>query len=185
MWSDDMTDTKQTPKDRFYWAQGVSRSEVEKAMADRRPSRLREQGPRRVLVLGLAVVMAALVLTVFVSQNKFRTYSEALLLILGLVLWFQLRKAVRLVSDAPDELLDERQIALRNAAHTVAYRTLVTLSVAYGMMVFAVTPHGLLHPHVGEGFWTGLAWSYLLGAASLPAMVLAWRLPSEPRDEAA
>ena len=74
-----MTDTKQTPKDRFYWAEGVSRSEVEKAMADRRPSRLREQGPRRLLVLGLAVVMTALVLTVFVSQNKFRTYSEALL----------------------------------------------------------------------------------------------------------
>lgn len=43
--------------------------------------------------------------------------------------------AAVMVSDAPDELLDERQIALRNAAHTVAYRTLVTLSVVYGVLV--------------------------------------------------
>ncbi len=128
-------------------------------------------------------VMAALVLTVFITQTKFRTYSEAVLLVLGLVLYFQLRKAVRLVSEAPDELLDERQIALRNAAHTVAYRTLVTLSVAYGAMVFVITPHAVFHPHVGDVFWTGLAWSYLLLASSLPAMVLAWQLPSEPPDE--
>lgn len=178
-----MTDTKSTPRNRFYWLGGVSRSEVENSLADRRPSRLRDQGPRRLLVLVAVAVMAALVLTVFITQTKFRTYSEAVLLVLGLVLYFQLRKAVRMVSEAPDELLDERQIALRNAAHTVAYRTLVTLSVAYGVMVFVITPHGVFHPHVGDVFWTGLAWSYLLLASSLPAMVLAWQLPSEPPDE--
>lgn len=180
-----MTQAKPTPKNRFYWLEGVSRSEVEQSLADRRPSRLREQGPRRALVIGAAAVIVMLLLTVFITQNKFRTYSEAVLLVLGLVLYFQLRKAVRLVSDAPDELLDERQIALRNAAYTVAYRTLVTLSVAYGVIVVAVTPDGLLHPHVADGFWTGIAWSYLLCASSLPAMVLAWQLPSEPREEAA
>lgn len=178
-----MTETKPTPKNRFYWLEGVSRGEVEKSLADRRPSRLRDQGPRRVLVLASALVMAALVFTVFITQNKLRTYSEAVLMVLGLVLYFQLRKAVRLVSDAPDELLDERQIALRNAAHTVAYRTLVTLSVVYAVIVVAVTPHGILHPHVSDGVWTGLAWSYLLFASSLPAMVLAWQLPSEPPEE--
>lgn len=180
-----MTEPKQTPKDRFYWLEGVSRSEVEKSLADQRPSRLRDQGPRRVLVLTSALVDAALVFTVFITQTKFRTYSEAVLLVLGLVLYLQLRKAVRLVSDAPDELLDERQIALRDAAHTVAYRTLVTLSIAYGLIVYAVMPHGILHPHVADGLWSGLAWSYLLFASSLPTMVLAWQLPSEPRDDAA
>lgn len=144
--------------------------------------RRRTCGGMGITAVALAV-MAALVLTVFITQTKFRTYSEAVLLVLGLVLYFQLRKAVRLVSEAPDELLDERQIALRNAAHTVAYRTLVTLSVAYGVMVFLITPHGVFHPHVGDAFWTGLAWSYLLLASSLPAMVLAWQLPSEPPDE--
>jgi hypothetical protein len=40
------------------------------------------------------------------------------------VLCWTLRKPVRLVADAPDDLLDERQIALRNSAHTVAYHIL-------------------------------------------------------------
>jgi len=178
-----MTETKKTPKNRYYWLEGVSRSEVEESLADCRPSRLRDQGPRRVLVLASALVLAALLFTIFITQNKLRTYSEALLMVLDLVLYFQLRKAVRLVSDAPDELLDERQIALRNAAHTVAYRTLLTLSVAYGVIVFAVTPGGVLHAQVVDGFWTGIAWSYLLCGVSLPAMVLAWQMPSEPPEE--
>ena len=46
-----MTETKSTPKNSFYWLEGVSRGEVEKDLSDRRPSRLREQGPRRLLVL--------------------------------------------------------------------------------------------------------------------------------------
>jgi hypothetical protein len=111
-----MTETKKTPKNRFYWLEGVSRSEVEKSLADRRPSRLRDQGPRRVLVLTSALVMAALVFTIFITQNKLRTYSEAVLMVLGLVLYFQLRKAVRLVSDAPDEVLAEQQAGRRDAA---------------------------------------------------------------------
>lgn len=173
------------PKDRFYWHEGVSRSEVVRSLADQRPSRLRQQGPRRALVLGTAGVIAALALTVFITQVKFKTYSEILLLVLGLVLFFQLRKAVRLISDAPNELLDERQIALRDAAYTVAYRTLITLTVAFGALLYAVTPGGALHALVAEKFWTGIVWSYLLTGASLPAMVLAWRMPSEPDEELA
>ena len=178
-----MTQTKPKTKNRFYWLEGVSRSEVEQSLSDRRPSRLRDQGPRRLLVLSQAVVIAALLFTVFLSQTKLRSYAEGLLLILGLVLWFQLRRAVRLVSDAPDELLDERQVALRNAAYTVAYRILCTLIVVYGVILSVITPGGLLHAQVANGFWTGLAWSGLLCLTSLPAMVLAWQMPSEPLDE--
>lgn len=39
-------------------------------LADRRPSRLRDQGPRRVLVLTPALVMAALVFTIFISKGR-------------------------------------------------------------------------------------------------------------------
>jgi hypothetical protein len=178
-----MTQMRDKPRNRFYWMEGVSRREVEQSLSDRRPSRLRDQGPRRVLVLAQALVMAALVITVFITQDKVRTYSESLLLILGLVLYFRLRKAVRLVSDAPDELLDERQVALRNAAYTVAYRALSTLIIVYGLILSVVTPGGLLHVQVADGFWKGIAWSCLLCLMSLPAMVLAWQLPNEPGDE--
>lgn len=178
-----MSEAKPTPKNRFYWLEGVSRSEVEKALIDQRPSRFRAQRPRRMLVLSAALVMAALVVTIFIGDPSIRKYWQVILMALGLVLFFQLRKAVRLVSDAPDELLDERQIALRNAAHTVAYRMLGSLSVVYGCIVVAVTPGGLLHAQVAEGFWSGIAWSYLMCGFSLPAMVLAWQMPSELRDD--
>lgn len=70
MRSVEIAGTKKAPKNRLYWLDGASRSEVEKSLADRRPSRLRDQGPRRVLVLTSALVMAALVFTIFISKGR-------------------------------------------------------------------------------------------------------------------
>lgn len=174
---------KPEPQDRIYWQEGVTRSEVMRAMADRRPSPLRRQVPRRLLVLSAAVVMTALALTVFITQPKIRTYSEVILMVLGLCLFAFLRQAVRLVSDAPDELLDERQIALRDTNYKASYGCIVWVTFAYGALLALFTPGGWLHDPVGDRFWMGIAWSYILCASSLPAMVLAWNLPSEPEDE--
>ena len=177
--------TNQEPKKRsFYWAEGVTRQEVEMSLADRRPSPLRRQGPRRVLVLSAALVMVSLALTVFIGDTKIRTYAEVILMVLGLCLFAFLRQAVRLVSDAPDELLDERQIAVRDADYRASYGCIVWVTFAYGALLALFTPGGWLHDPVGDRFWMGIAWSYILCASSLPAMVLAWNLPSEPEDEA-
>ena len=177
--------TNQEPKKRsFYWAEGVTRQEVEMSLADRRPSPLRRQGPRRLLVSSAALVMVALALTVFIGDTKIRTYAEVILMVLGLCLFAFLRQAVRLVSDAPDELLDERQIALRDANYKASYGRIVWVTFAYGALLALFTPGGWLHDPVVDRFWTGIAWSYILCASSLPAMVLAWNLPSEPDDEA-
>ena len=51
------------------------------------------------------------------------------------------------------------------------------------MLLALFTPGGWLHDPAVDRFWMGIAWSYLLCASSLPAMVLAWTLPSEPQDE--
>lgn len=169
---------------RFFWLEGVTRHEVERSLHDTSPTRLRQQGPRRVLVLVAALVMAALALSIFITHNKVGTYTEFGLMFISLLLYFQLRKAVRHVSDAPNELLDERQIAMRDAGHTVAYRLLSVLCVVYVLLILLVGPEGRLHPHVRDGFWVPMAWSYMMCCASLPAMVLAWRMPSEPEDEA-
>ena len=91
-----------------------------------------------------------------------------------------LRKSVRLVSDAPDELLDERQIAIRNAAYAVAYRGLCTISLPYIALVLLIQPDGALFAHAMPDTWSSVLLSYLMCCASLPAMVLAWRLPDEP-----
>lgn len=174
---------KPESKDRFYWTEGVSRGEVQRAMADRRPSPLRRQGPRRMLVLSAGLVITALALTVFIDSVKFRTYAEVILMVVGLCLFAFLRQAVRLVSEAPDELLDERQIALRDANYKSAYGHIVAATLAYGVLLALFTSRGWLHDPADDRFWMGIAWSYLLCASSLPAMVLAWTLPSEPQDE--
>jgi len=168
---------------RIFWFEGVTRGEVERSLGDRSPSRLRQQGPRRALVMGVALVRAGLALTLFIPHPKVGTYSEFALMIVALGLYFRLRKAVRMVSDAPSELLDERQIALRDASYTVAYRILAIASVVYLALTIAVGPEGVLHAHAREGFWLPMALSYLMCYACLPAMVLAWNMPSEMQDE--
>jgi hypothetical protein len=49
--------------------------------------------------------------------------------------WFLLRRAVRLVADAPDEALDERLVAIRNRIYLSAYRALATVLGFLGMGV--------------------------------------------------
>ena len=47
--------------------------------------------------------------------------------------WFLLRRAVRLVADAPDDALDERLVAIRNRIYLSAFRALATVLGFMGM----------------------------------------------------
>ena len=165
-------------KKRIFWLEGVTRGEVEKSLSDRTPSRFRQQRPRRMLVLVASVVLAANWLVPLIAQHKFSTYLSFALLLAIIGLYLKLRSAVRHVSDAPDELLDEWQIGARNTAYLWAYRWLALVMVVHVMFVT---------PAIGEGFYPESARNTLhiglvMLAAILPAMVLAWRLPSEPSD---
>ena len=84
---------------------------------------------------------------------------------------------MRHISDAPNELLDERQVAARDAAYTVAYRGLAFVGVAVFLL------HILLPSESDTGdLFAGrgsLILAFVMAAAALPAMVLAWNLPSE------
>ena len=176
--------TERKPR-RIFWFEGVTRTEVERSLNDTTPSRLRQQGPRRILVIAAALAITAMALMMFVTQTKIKSYGEIAWLASGLVLYLSLRKAVRHVSDAPNELLDERQIALRDAAYTVAYRALVGLGVLYLLLIGLVLPDGLLAAHVATAPWWNLLMSYLMLCGCLPAMVLAWQMPSEPSEDSA
>jgi len=165
---------------RFYWFEGVTRDEIERGLNDTRPSALRRQAPRRQLVVATAFMTAALAVSIFIPQVKLQSYVEIALLAGILIAYFMLRKSVRLVSDAPDELLDERQIAVRNAAYTVAYRALSAISFPYMALVLLIAPEGALSGYAIPGTWSSGLLAYLMCCASLPAMVLAWRLPDEP-----
>lgn len=199
-----MTDERES-KDRFYRVEGVSRKEVRKQLDDRRPSALRRQRPRRALVALCVAVLVTLFASPFLqlgeltspamtvatspSERKVFSYLEAALLVAAVIVWLQLRKSVRIVSEAPDELLDERQIALRNAAYVVAYRLMSTLAVLFVLLVMALAEGGVMPQAIREvvrmASWSGLHMSFLMSLVALPSMVLAWQLPSEPQDEPA
>lgn len=169
-------------RSKFFWFEGVTEAEVVRSLSDTRPTRLRQQGPRRTLVIAMAVVLAAMALIGFVTESKLTSYLEFGLIAVAVVLYTLLRKAVRLISDAPDELLDERQIAVRDAAHTVAYRALALVgSVVLVLYLVLRHPHGT-PAAVASADGTMLLIAFVMSAAFLPAMVLAWNLPSEQAD---
>ena len=179
--------TNQKPKNRFYWVEGVTRNEVEKSLADRQPSRLRQQGPRRALVLAYTAVLVGLAASGLLPGAKLSSYLTFVLLALAVYGYLQLRKAVRHVSDAPDELIDERQIAVRNAAYLGAYRWLALICCLVVVGLFSTSGGGALQGVLDaaqlERWMSGLGIALLMTVCSLPAMVLGWQLPSELQDE--
>lgn len=178
-------------KKRFYWLEGVSRAEVERSLSDTKPSVFRRQGPRRLLVAVSLALIVLLAVPIFVPHPKLASYLQIGALAACILAYLRLRGAVRLVADAPDELLDERQIAARNAAYVVAYRLLAVAALfALGLFMGLEKAGGgaswlsgvlpVLHPHHGDSLVLSLGFPLLMLAACLPSMVMAWKLPDEP-----
>ena len=159
---------------KFYWIQLVTRKQVEAALGDERPSRLRSQPVRRLLVvaLSLSIILAAVGELVF-GDGKLGTYVEGLALFATAVIYLVLRRSVRLLADAPTELLDERTVAIRDRAYTTAYWALCFVA---GILAGILIANGLsVDPPQGHA----MLFVFFLTMACLPCMVLGWTLPSE------
>jgi Ca2+/Na+ antiporter len=178
-----MQETGKKAGKKFYWVEGVTRDEVVKSLADQQPTRLRDQKVRRGLVLVHSVLATLIAISHLFGGTKLRTYLEAFILAGLLYLYFILRRSVRHIADAPDELLDERLIGLRNAAYLSAYRYMFGVTI----LLFSLG-HWLLRNESGisatrpSELWQGPIFSFLILAMSLPSMVLAWTLPSEKSE---
>lgn len=178
-----MQETGQKPEKKIYWVEGVTRDEVVKSLADQRPTRLRERVVRQTLVLINILFATVMAISQMIDGTKLRSYLQGALLVGLLYLYFILRRAVRHVADAPDELLDERLIGLRNAAYLSAYRYMFGATI----LLFSLG-HWLLRNELGisgtrpSELWQGPIFSFLLLAATMPSMVLAWTLPSEKSE---
>lgn len=178
-----MQETGPKPEKKFYWVEGVTRDEVVKSLADQQPTRLRDRRVRRWLVLANTLLTTLMAISHLFGGTKLRTYLEAGILMGLLYLYFILRRSVRHIADAPDELLDERLIGLRNAAYLSAYRYMFGATI----LLFSLG-HWILRNESGisgtrpSELWQGPIFSFLMLAVSMPSMVLAWTLPSE-REE--
>ena len=84
-----------------------------------------------------------------------------------------LRISVRGIADAPYELLDERQIKIRDTSFRYAYYGLGYIVVALLLLMNVGPEVQLFQPEGNDGSY--LIISMLFLSAALPSMILAWR----------
>lgn len=168
------------------WA-SVSPQSVEKQLNDTKWDGLRTRAARMFLFWGsnLAILGGTVVLWL-VGENPWALYVLIHVLIL-LVFWYLLRQSVRLVADAPEEILDERLLTHRNRSHVIAFRWLSALAVA---VVTAMMTYFLFGTRL-DGFsyiitpsWTqvqAVFWLVMAYSTMLPSMAMMYLELKRPR----
>jgi hypothetical protein len=174
-------------RNKFYWFEGVTEKGVKSLLNDENSKYkwLRPQRNRRVLVILMAV---GLVLTSMGSYwptikrnlNLDRgvagvIYSvTAVFIILAIIGGYSLlRISVRSIADAPDELLDERQIKVRNTSFRYAYYAMGYVVLGILVLMFFGPELQMFKPEGNDGSYLTIA--TLFAFASMPSMVMAWR----------
>ena len=175
------------PKNKFYWFEGVTEKGV-KDLLNNENSKfrwLRPQRNRRVLVVLMAF---GLLLTSLGSYwPTFKTnlnlsdgtsvvvYSVTAIFVIFAVLggYSLLRISVRSIADAPDELLDERQIKVRNTSIRYAYYAMGYVVLGLLSLMFFGPELRMFQPEGNDGSYLMIA--TLFAYASMPSMVMAWR----------
>ncbi|MGZ4627050.1 MAG: hypothetical protein ACXV3S_12320 [Kineosporiaceae bacterium] len=90
------------------------------------------------------------------------------------VSWFGLRRATRLLVDAPAADLAVRLVRLRDRLFVLAYQLLAVVGVLAAAVLFLASPGG-----VPEHVATAVAWAVLGSALGLPLVVAAVSLPDD------
>jgi hypothetical protein len=174
-------------KNKIYWIEGVTEKGVKDLLNNENSKYrwLRPQRNRRILVIIMAL---GIVLTSMGSywptlktnlnlsaEVGITVYSvTAIFVIFAIVLGYSfLRIAVRSIADAPDELLDERQIKIRDTSFRYAYYAMGYLIAGLLILVLSGPELKLFEPEGNDGSF--LIISMLFLSSSLPSMILAWR----------
>jgi hypothetical protein len=174
-------------KNKIYWFEGVTEKGV-KDLLNNENSKfrwLRPQRNRRVLVILMAI---GLVLTSMGSywptlKTNLNLSAEVGIIVYSVTAIFVifatlgcysfLRIAVRSIADAPDELLDERQIAVRNTSFRYGYFILSYILMGLMVMMMFGPDLKMFEPEGNDGSY--LVISIFFTIAALPSMVMAWR----------
>lgn len=174
-------------RNKIYWFEGVTEKGV-KDLLNNENSKfkwLRPQRNRRVLVILMALGLVLTSLgsywpTLKTSLNLtpevgVLVYSVTAIFVIFAVVgvYSFLRIAVRSIADAPDELLDERQIAVRNTSFRYAYFILSYILLGLMVLVLFGPELKMFQPEGNDGSYVVIA--TLFACASLPSMVMAWR----------
>jgi hypothetical protein len=174
-------------KNKIYWFEGVTEKGVKSLLTDENSKFrwLRPQRNRRVLV-GL-LVMGFIALTMGSYWPTIKTdlnlsdgtavviYSVTVIFVIFAVLvgYLFLRISVRGIGDAPNDLLDERQIKVRDTSFRYAYYAMGYLIAGLLILMLSGPELKLFEPEGNDGSYVMIA--VLFAFASMPSMVLAWR----------
>jgi hypothetical protein len=174
-------------KNKFYWFEGVTEKGVKSLLNDENSKYrwLRTQRNRRVLVLLMAFGLVLVSLGSYWPTLKTNlnlsdgtsvvVYSVTAIFVILVVFvgYSLLRISVRSIADAPDELLDERQIAVRNTSYRYAYFILSYVLMGLMVLMFFGPELQMFQPEGNDGSYVVIA--ALFASAALPSMVMAWR----------
>jgi len=174
-------------KNKFYWFEGVTEKGV-KSLLNEENSKyrwLRPQRNRRILVVLMAVGLFSVAMGSYWPTLKTNlnlsdgtsvvVYSVTAIFVILVVLggYSLLRISVRSIADAPDELLDERQIQVRNTSIRYAYYAMGYVVLALLSLTFFGPELKLFQAEGNDGSYLMIA--TLFAYASMPSMVMAWR----------
>lgn len=161
-------------KEKNFWPiEGVTRNEVLKSQSDTRFNFLRTRQSRRWMI-GALTALTILVALSSALPTKASSYVGTLGGLLLLTGYLLIRTSVRHIADSPDELLDGRQIALRDRSYLHSYRI---ISSVFALLLIALFIRIDLSENVFEisDWWgTGTWFSLIMLMAGLPSMVVAW-----------
>jgi hypothetical protein len=175
------------PKNKIYWFEGVTEKGVKSLLTDENSKYrwLRSQRNRRILVvlmaLGTALVAAGsywptLKTNLDLSDGtSVLIYSVTAIFAIFAVLlgYLFLRISVRGIADAPDELLDERQIKIRDTSFRYAYYGFGYIVLVLLLLMNLGPEVKLFQPEGNDGSYLMISMIFL--CAALPSMILAWR----------
>ena len=173
-------------KNKFYWFEGVTEKGVSALLSDENPKFrwLRTQRNRRVLVVLMAVGLVLTALGSYWPAMKSEFGSSGVSLVVYSILaisviffvlggYSLLRISVRSIADAPDELLDERQVVVRNTSYRYAYYAMGYLLLGLLLLMFFGPQLQMFQSEGNDGSFLMIA--ALFAYSSMPSMVMAWR----------
>jgi len=175
------------PKNKIYWFEGVTEKGVKSLLTDENSKYrwLRSQRNRRILVVLMAIGTALVAAGSYWPTLKTNLdlsdgtsvliYSVTAIFAIFAVLlgYLFLRISVRGIADAPDELLDERQIKIRDTSFRYAYYGFGYIVLVLLLLMNIGPEVKLFQPEGNDGSYLIISMMFL--CAALPSMILAWR----------
>lgn len=161
-------------KEKKFWPiEGVTRNEVLKSQSDTRFNFLRTRQSRRWMI-GALTALTILVALSSALPTKASSYVGTLGGLLLLIGYLLIRTSVRHIADSPDELLDERQIALRDRSYLHSYRIISSVFALALVALFIRIDLSETAFEISDWWGTGTWFSLIMLMAGLPSMVVAW-----------